>query len=252
MKLPSSLFKGRLNGLSLFSMTVVTSTLFLASTAFAQEGGAASSDKKAPSLLEDILKNAGVIGYVIIGVSILALALIIEDFMSIKREKLAPPHLQEELEALFDEGKFDEAMDVCEAEPCYLTNVVAAGLDKLGHSYNVIATAFQEAAEEEDVQLSNKIGWLSLIAAISPMMGLLGTVNGMVAAFGEIALKPSVKPNDLAAGIKGALITTLLGLVVAIPVTTVYVFLRNRVTMSSIEIGGMVEELFERFRTKDD
>ncbi len=116
----------------------------------------------------------------------------------------------------------------------------------------MISTAFQEAADEEDVQLGNKIGWLSLIAAISPMMGLLGTVNGMVAAFGEIALKPSVKPNDLAAGIKGALITTLLGLVVAIPVTTVYVFLRNRVTMASIEIGGMVEELFERFRDKNE
>ncbi len=250
MKLPSPLFKGHLTSLSLFAMTVFASTGFAVSSAFAQDT-TATTEQLPPSLLEDILKSAGVIGYIIIAVSVLALALIIEDFMSIKREKLAPPHLQEELEALFDEGKFDEAMDVCEAEPCYLTNVVAAGLDKLGHNYNVISTAFQEAAEEEDVQLGNKIGWLSLIAAISPMMGLLGTVNGMVAAFGEIALKPSVKPNDLAAGIKGALITTLLGLVVAIPVTTIYVFLRNRVTMASIEIGGMVEELFERFRDKN-
>ncbi len=226
---------------------------FAPSAAYAaalQEGGA-PAPKKPPTLLEDIINNAGVIGWIIILISILALALIIEHFMSVKRDKLAPPHLIDELEALFDEERFQEALEVCEAEPNYLTNVVGAGLAKLGHSFDTIMTAVEERHGEEDIQLNAKIGWLSVIAAVAPMLGLLGTVNGMVMAFGEIALKPSVKPNDLAKGIKGALITTLLGLIVAIPVTAAYVFFRNRATMASIEIGAIVEELFERFRPKE-
>jgi len=82
------------------------------------------------------------------------------------------------------------------------------------------------------------------------MLGLLGTVQGMVITFGEIASKPSVKPADLAYGIKVALITTLEGLCVAIPITAIFVFFRNKVTTISMEIAAIVAELFERFREK--
>ncbi len=247
MKILPSFARGRLALASLFVLGFLPS-LAAAAAPLQEEGG--DGEAKAPSLLSDIIGNAGVIGWLIIILSVVALALIIEHFMSVKREKLAPPHLIDELEALFDEEKFQDAMEVCEAEPTYLTNVVGAGLSKLGHSFETMTSAIDERANEEDIQLNAKVGWLSVIAAVAPMMGLLGTVNGMVMAFGEIALKPTVKPNDLAAGIKGALITTLLGLIVAIPVTTAYVFFKNRVTMASIEIGAIVEELFERFRTK--
>ncbi|HMQ21330.1 MAG TPA: MotA/TolQ/ExbB proton channel family protein, partial [Planctomycetota bacterium] len=153
------------------------------------------------------------------------------------------------IEALFEEQKFQEAVEVCEAEPCFLTNTVGAGLAKLGHSYETIQVAYEEMHDEEEIKLHQKIGWLSLIAAVSPMLGLLGTVNGMIDTFGEIAAKPSVKPNDLAGGIKGALVTTMLGLIVAIPVTACFVFFKNRVVLASLEIGAIVEELFDRFRT---
>lgn len=211
---------------------------------------AAAETEATPSIMSDIVDNAGVIGWLIVIVSVIALALVIEHFMSVKRDKLAPPHLIDEIDALFDEQKWQEAVEVCEAEPCYFTNTVNAGLAKMGHSFETIQTAFQEIHEEEEIKLHQKIGWLSLIAAVAPMMGLLGTVNGMIATFGEIASKPSVKPNDLAGGIKGALVTTLLGLAVAIPVTAAYVFFKNRVITTSLEIGAIVEDLFERFREK--
>ncbi len=229
--------------LSKLSITASAITLF-ATSAVAQT----TVEQKAPSMMEDIMDNAGLIGLLIMVVSIVALALIIEHFMSLKREKLAPPHLIDELEALFDEGKFQEAVEVCEAEPTYLTDVVGSGLAKLGHGFETIQTAVFEMAEEKDISLNQKVGWLSLIAAVAPMMGLLGTVNGMITTFGTIAMKASVKPGDLAGGIKGALITTLLGLTVAIPVTAAYVFFKNRVTRISIEIGAITEDLFERFR----
>ncbi|MEZ5989638.1 MAG: MotA/TolQ/ExbB proton channel family protein [Planctomycetota bacterium] len=204
-----------------------------------------------PSFMTDVIENAGLIGWLIVALSVLAVALAIESFMTVKREKLAPPHLIDEIEALLDEEKWQEAVEVCEAEPCYLTDIVGAGLSKLGHSFETIQLSYDELHEERDIQLNSKIGWLSLIAAVAPMMGLLGTVNGMITTFGEIAVKPSVKPNDLAAGIKGALVTTLLGLTVAIPVTACFVFFKNRVTMLSLEVGAIVEELFERFRPKN-
>ncbi|MAE77781.1 MAG: peptide transporter TolQ [Planctomycetes bacterium] len=218
----------------------------IAPSASAQDGEATAS----PSMMSDIIENAGLIGWLIVLLSVLALALVIEHFMSVKRDKLAPPHLIDEIEALFEEQKWQEAVDICEAEACFLTNVVSAGLGKLGHSFETMQISFDEMHEEEEIQLHQKIGWLSLVAAVAPMMGLLGTVNGMITTFGEIASKPSVKPNDLAAGIKGALVTTLLGLTVAIPVTAAYVFFKNRVITASLEIGAIVEDLFERFREK--
>lgn len=238
--------------LKAFALSKLTPVLaagaLLSTSAFAQESGAEEIER--PSMMEDIFQNAGLIGILIMVLSVVALALIIEHFMTLKRDKLAPPHQIDEIEALFDEKQWDEAMELCEAEPTYLTDVVRSGLSKLGHSFETIQSAMYEMAEEKDISLAQKVGWLNLIAAVAPMMGLLGTVNGMITTFGEIAAKPSVKPNDLAGGIKGALVTTLLGLTVAIPVTAAYVFFKNRSQRISIEIAAITEDLFERFRSE--
>jgi biopolymer transport protein ExbB len=105
-----------------------------------------------------------------------------------------------------------------------------------------------EAGEEANVALQQKISYLSLIGNISPMLGLLGTVNGMVGAFGKIAVMTVVKPSVLAANINEALVTTLLGLVVAIPVMCAYQFFSNRVTRIVLESSTVVSDLMERFK----
>lgn len=196
----------------------------------------------------EAIAMAGTIGYVIIGMSIVAGTLIVEHFMSIKRDKLAPPEAIDELEELLQEGNYQEVLEYCEAEPTFFTNVVAAGVRKLGFPFAAVEKAIEEMEDEESVKLHQKIGWLSLIASIGPMLGLFGTVVGMVGAFGTIAASVSPEPKDFAANIQLALMTTVLGLTVAIPVTAFYVFFRNRVTMMCLEVGGIVEELFERFR----
>ena len=107
--------------------------------------------------------------------------------------------------------------------------------------------------DEETLKLMQKIGWLSLIAGIGPMMGLFGTVTGMVGAFGVIATagQGGVNPADFAGSIQLALVTTVEGLMVAIPTTAFFAYFRNRVTTVSIEIGAVVEDMFERFRAAD-
>ncbi len=224
--------------------------MLLASVAFAQEVGAETASTKAqPNAIQEAFANAGTIGYIIVALSVVSLALIIENFVSIKRDKLAPPDLIDELEALFDEENFQEAMDLCESERNYLTNVVQSGLAKLGHSFETIQAGVREMEEEETIKLFQKIGWLSLISASAPMMGLLGTVSGMFITFGTIASAGgSVSPAELAGGIKLALVTTIFGLIVALPTGAFFFVFRNRVVRTSIEINAIAEDLFERFR----
>ena len=225
--------------------TFIPALLILTSTATAQE----VEERK--NALVDVFENAGVIGWCIVGVSVLSLALIIENFMNLKRDKIAPPDLIDELEALFDEENFQEALEICENERNYLTNVVAAGLSKLGHAFETIQSSVREMEDEESVGLFQKIGYLSLIAATAPMMGLLGTVTGMFVTFGDIASAGgSVSPAELAGGIKLALTTTIFGLIVAIPVGAFFFMFRNRVLRTTIEVNAIAEDLFERFRPK--
>ena len=226
----------------------VAAPLLFASSLIAQEAG---SGEEPRSFIADVFDydNAGLIGYLIVVLSVVALALVIENFMTIKREKLAPPDLIDELEALFDGENFQDAVELCEQEKNYLTNVVGAGLAKLGHSFETMQTAVREMETEESVKLFQKIGWLSLISAIAPMMGLFGTVTGMFVTFSSIAAAGgSVSPAQLAGGIKMALITTIFGLTVAIPVGISFYTLRNRVIRLTTEVNAVSEDLFERFR----
>jgi len=220
--------------------------LFTTSPLWSQDDGGA---KKETVTLGKIFKDGGTIGWVIVGLSVVGLALIISDFVEMRKEKLAPPDLIEEIEALFEAGEYQEAIELCEAEPSYFTNVVAAGLPKMSASFEAMEKALEESGDEEAIKLHSKLSWLSLIANVSPMLGLLGTVMGMIAAFNVIAsTKGQADPAQLSGGISAALITTMFGLIVAIPITASFVFLRNRVVKNSLEISAVVGDLFERFR----
>ena len=235
---------------SVYRFLPVLVALAFANTATAQTAQQAAAAAQNP--LADFFGNMGPIGYLLVALSIVAVTLAIECFMTIKRDKFAPPDVIDELEALFEEGNFQEALDLCENQRNYLTNVVAAGLGKLGHSFEVIKSALREMQEEESVKLFQKVGWLSIIAATGPLLGLLGTMLGMFFVFGAIAAaQGSVQPAQLAFGIKMKLINTIMGLFVAIPMSLLFFVFRNRVLKVTIEANAIAEELFERFRKEE-
>jgi len=216
----------------------------LSDTAYAQE-----DDTARTRTLWDNIKASGTVGLIEILLSVVGLALTLEDFVSIRREKLIPPHLLGELESLFDEEEYEEAMDLCDAEDSVLSRIVGASLAKIGGGYARMREAAEGVSEEETLALVQKISYVALIASIEPMLGLLGTVQGMISAFDKIAmLKTAVSPSDLAGSIAMALVTTAIGLIVAIPLTAVYLFLRNRVMKLTQEAGAITVELLERFR----
>ena len=222
---------------------------FSANAAFAQE-----VIKKAPSkTIGQIFGDSGAIGMCIVLLSVVALAVIIENFVSLNRDKLAPPELIDEIQALFEDEQYQEAMELCENEPSYFTRVCGAGISKLDHSFAVVEKAMEEMGDEESIKLHQKVGWLALIANVAPMMGLLGTVGGMVEAFNEIAASSGgASPAQLAGGISKALLTTMFGLIVALPVTAAFAFIRNRMVRNIIEVGAIIEDLFEHFRDQQN
>jgi len=234
--------------LLIFLTVVVVFGLFVLSAAIADAGEAAPVQKKIT--FWDTLKSAGLIGLVIILLSVAAGALIITFFVHIRRDEMVPPDLLEHLTELFENESYDEALEVCENNPCWLSNVMAAGLRRIEAGYDEIEKAMREASEEEVERLSQRVGYLNLIANIAPMLGLLGTVYGMIVAFNTIASSATQpKPSELAGGISMALVTTFLGLVVAIPVMAFYVHFRNMIVNTELEIGAVTEELMERFRS---
>jgi biopolymer transport protein ExbB len=218
-------------------------------------GGGATSygiDLASDLSVADLIVLSGVIGWIICLLSVVALAVVIENWVTLRRDKLAPPEIVDEVQTLFDENQFQEAMELCENEPNFFTRVVAAGIAKIGHPFEVIQTALQEMGDEEAIKVHQKLGWLSVIAATAPMLGLFGTVQGMIASFHTIASTQNPTPAQLAGGIYTALLTTFEGLMIAIPITTAFAFLRNRLTRNIIEVGAIVEDLFERFRPREN
>ena len=177
-QLPSRLFS-----LLARALPALTALAIVTAPVFAQDAPGAGNEKSA----FDVFKDSGAIGLLIVVLSIVALAVIIENFVSLKRDKLAPPELIDEIQALFDENQFQEAMELCENEPSFFTRLCGAGISKIGHPFETIEKSIEEMGDEESIKLHQKIGWLALISNVAPMMGLLGTVSGMVEAFNAIA-----------------------------------------------------------------
>ncbi|MBI3099884.1 MAG: MotA/TolQ/ExbB proton channel family protein [Planctomycetes bacterium] len=221
---------------------------FVTSLAFGQEAAGGETAAAKDKSLWDLLKAGGFVGWCIIVTSIATLALTIEFCVSLRRDKLCPPELVGELEALIDEGQFEEALQVCENDRCFLTNVVGAALAKVGMGYDEMVKSMEEVGSEEAFKLNAKISYMSLLGNLGPMLGLLGTVTGMIGAFTIIERTTSPTPALLARGVYEALVTTAEGLFVGIPALTVFFIFKNRVTSLVLQVGGVCSELVQRMK----
>lgn len=213
--------------------------------------GAADASKKAPS--ESLLVftyNALGLRYTLafLVISFTFVALVVMNVLAVRQENIAPVELVSAFDAQVQEGKFQEAYDLAKANESFLGQVLAAGIAKLPQGYPQAIEAMQEVGEDENMKLDHRLSYLALIGTISPMVGLLGTVDGMVVAFRVIAASTTQpKPSELAEGISMALVTTLIGLIIAIPAVAIYNILRNRVARLILEVGIVSEKLLTRF-----
>jgi len=181
--------------------------------------------------LIDLVRFGGWVGYIIILFSVAAVALVVEYALSIRLQNLVPDSDAETLEALIASGSYDEITARLGADDCsFLTAVVARGVRERERGYDAVIKSMEDASDEQTGRLLRKIEHLNMIANISPMLGLLGTVMGMVSSFNQISVSVGgVDPRRLASGIFEALMTTVMGLIVAIPSLYAYGIFRNRV-----------------------
>ena len=199
----------------------------------------------------DLFAAGGPIGLLLVVASITATALVVEHFLTIRRDRILPEELITQLHKLIEAEEYEKARRLAAQHGSLLGNVVNAGLGQIGGMFGWfdIQTAMQEAAEGEVSRLYRKLEYLTFIAAAAPMLGLLGTVTGMIISFNTISgSEGGAKMSELAGGIAQALVTTCEGLVLAIPVMFFVGFFRNRIDSLMAEAGSICEKLMMRFR----
>ncbi|MFP6658894.1 MAG: MotA/TolQ/ExbB proton channel family protein [Pirellulales bacterium] len=215
------------------------------------EGSDDTADKGGGNVLSWMIEALG-IGYCIIflALSFTLVALFVMNLLTARRDNVVPIHLVEGFEAHLNEKRYQEAYELAKADESFLGQVLSAGLGKLSAGYGQAIEAMQEVGEEENMKLEHKLSYMALIGTVSPMLGLFGTVHGMIESFRVIALSDATpKAQELADGISKALWTTLVGLAIAIPAIAAYNILRNRVARLVLEVGILSEGLMNRFQT---
>jgi biopolymer transport protein ExbB len=207
----------------------------------------ANIDEEKTTRLE-LLSKGGPVGYIIIALSLVALALAVMHFLQLKRSALLPPEQLVTIEEMLSKGKVDDALNYC-VDPLndtYLTRILAPGLLRYQRSAFgpfEIKNALEEAGEDQTSRLFRSTDALGLIGTVAPLLGLLGTVLGMVGAFDTIGGDGGSSNSALAENISEALVTTMLGLILAIPCVTLFSFFRNRIEGLSAEASSEIERL---------
>ncbi len=193
-------------------------------------------------------RSLGFYFVVFLALSFTLVALAVMNLLSARRDNICPDHLVEGFEANLNEKRYQEAYELAKADESFLGNVLSSGLAKLSSGYNHAIEAMQEVGEEESMKLEHRLSYLALIGTISPMIGLLGTVHGMITSFNTIAQATgSPDSTKLAEGISTALVTTFAGLLIAIPAIAAYNILRNRIQRLVLDVGITSEGLMSRF-----
>ena len=232
----------------LVGVLVVMLTLLVGLGIVYAQGAAEEPTPAGEQSLLDILWQSSYIGAVIGILSFAMLGLVIEHFTSIKDDKLIPPDFVAALQMSIDEKKYQDAMQLCEASDNYISRIMQVGLSEIRFGYEAMTESMSAIGEEESIKLTQKIGYLSLIGTLAPMLGLLGTVWGMIICFRQISQAPVTNARDLARGIYMALVTTVMGLIVGIPALFFYSFFQDKVTNIGLESGAVCEELIRRFK----
>ena len=197
-------------------------------------GGEGQTAQPAPQGFFQILFSGGPIGVaimlVLIGLSLTAAYLVFENMMSIRRKEIAPDGLSDEVRSLVGAGRIEQAVERCRTSNSFLSWVMQYGLAEVDGGWAEIEKAMEDASAEQAARLFRKIEYLAVLGNIAPMVGLLGTVVGMLIAFKEVAdSEGNAGAAQLASGIYQALVTTVVGLIIAIPSLGAFAIFRNRV-----------------------
>ncbi|MBU4375852.1 MAG: MotA/TolQ/ExbB proton channel family protein [Candidatus Omnitrophica bacterium] len=204
----------------------------------------------------DMIQKGGPVMWPIILCSIFAFAILLERAWHLYRAKIDTVDFMNKIANTLKRNKIMEAIEMCNNTPGPIAQIMKAGILKHDRPRNEIREAIEDAGIHEVPRLEKNLSALATIAHISPLLGLLGTVTGMVKCFQLIQEKSTslnpINPGDLAGGIWEALITTVAGLIVAIPTYVAYNYLVSRVDNFVLEMEKAATELMNILTTRGD
>ncbi len=208
---------------------------------------AAGSDSSAPaarkSLLRWAIEASGPIGLFLLCISVYFTALVIKLFMELRVSEAVPVALVEKLETAIKDRKFQEAYDACRDNDSFLARLVRTGVANLPNGRAEAKEAMNATQDEVVTSMEARISYLAIIGTLGPMIGLVGTIAGMIASFQEIATAAGAqpKPEKVAEGISTALFITLEGVSLSVPAIFFFALFRNRIAMMALESSKVAE-----------
>ncbi|RJP42037.1 MAG: MotA/TolQ/ExbB proton channel family protein [Phycisphaerales bacterium] len=213
----------------------------------ADPAAAAAADVQVQSVF-DFIQKGGVMMVPIIGASLIALAVFVERLLCLRRSIVIPPGFQAGVTGALRDS-CGKAVDYCKSDGSPVAAIFLAGIRKLGQDQALVEKSIQDAGEREVVKLRKYLRLLSVIAAVAPLMGLLGTILGMINAFQTVATSGDAlgKTELLATGIYEAMITTAAGLLLAIPALMAYHFISARIDSLVLIMDQMSVDFVEEF-----
>jgi biopolymer transport protein ExbB len=199
--------------------------------------GDGSAPPKQKSLLRWALEASGPIGIFLLCLSVYFTAVVIRLFMELRLSEAVPPILVERLENAIKDKKFQEAYDACRDSESYLARLVRTGIANLPNGRPEAKEAMNAMTEEIVTGMEQRISYLAIIGQLGPMIGLVGTIWGMIMSFQEIATAAGSqpKPEKVAEGISTALFITLEGVSLSVPAIFFFAYFRNRIAILTME-----------------
>ncbi len=208
------------------------------------------AEEKAPAVhkktLFEMIEEGGWVMIPIGLCSVFTLYLIGDGVIRTSRKKVIPPESEAALKDLFRQGDYVGAYNYCKANPSPLTNVVRVGVSLLGDGKAIVEEGMFGELAKENSKMQTWISYLSVIGVCTPMIGLLGTVTGMIKAFATLGSSGIGDPSSLSAAIGEVLVATASGLFIAIPAFGAFYYLRNRSAGIVHDIQDLVSSLFRK------
>ncbi len=198
----------------------------------------------------ELFVKGGIFMYPIVFCSIVALAVFIERLWVLRRRHIIPDKFIRHVEQLLKKQKISEALFLCQGDMSSIAKIFLAGLRNTQRGMWLVKEAIEERGSREAKILEKNVGILSTVANLTPLLGLLGTVSGMIKTFNAISVQGVGNPGPLAGGIAEALITTATGLCIAIPTLICHRFLKDKASALIFELEEYsirLVELMERY-----
>ena len=213
------------------------------------DAGGDASDKPVneQSMLMWLIETSGLIGAIILVISIFFVHRVVTLFLEFRPEIVAPPDLLEQIEALLTKRDYNGVYQASKKSESALGQLLISGMTAMSSGLGEAREAMDRTGEAITVHMEKRISLLAVIGSLGPMIGLLGTLKGMIAAFSVIATSGTqIKPSEVAAAISEALVLTFEGVAISVPAIYLFAMFKDRVATLTVDVQNMSDELIRK------